>query len=506
VPPESSVTKTNSYLCAFATLRETLFLPTFVVLITTALLATTSNAANSTHPNILLIVSDDQRPDTISALGNSTIRTPNLDRLVRRGTSFLNATCANPICTPSRAELLTGCTGIRNGVFDFGREIDPDLPTLPEPFRQAGYATYYTGKWHNNGRPSTHGYEFTRRLYTGGGGKWWKPQTDYRGHPITGYKGWIFRDENDQPLPELGVGLTPHISELIADGAIDAIESAAEQPFLIHLNFTAPHDPLLIPPEMMGRYRPESIPLPPNFAALHPFDHGNQGGRDEVLLPTPRTEALVKADIAAYYAVITHMDAQIGRVLDALDENGKTDSTLIVFTSDHGLAMGSHGLRGKQNMYEHTIKVPMIFAGPGIPSDQRVTGQAYLRDLFPTLCELAGLAKPGFDGNSVDGNSVDGISQVPVIRGERDDLYPFTIGYFRDTQRMIRQPPWKLIQYPRAGKTQLFHLHNDPMEQNNLAEDVQYRAVVNELSQRMDQWIEEQHRKSAAVGIHRGDR
>ncbi len=400
--------------------------------------AAAGRATASDQPNILLIVSDDQRPDTISALGNEAIETPALDRLVRQGTVFTRATCANPICTPSRAELLTGCSGLRNGVFDFGRTIDPALPTLPEPFAAAGYETWYVGKWHNNGRPVLHGYSRTKRLYTGGGGKWWKPQFDYRGHPVTGYRGWIFRDENDQPLPDLGVGLTPDISATIAEAAIEIIHQSGDQPFLIHLNFTAPHDPLLLPPGLEKKYDPDKIPLPENFAPDHPFDHGNRGGRDEVLLPIPRTTTLVRADIAAYYAVISHMDSQIGRILSALEQSGKTNKTLIVFCSDHGLAMGSHGLRGKQNMYEHTIGVPLIFSGPRIPVGKQVDGQAYLRDIFPTLCELAGLKVP----------QVDGRSQLPVIKGERPSMYEYIVGYFRDRQRMIRG---KRCKVPRSA-------------------------------------------------------
>jgi arylsulfatase A-like enzyme len=443
------------------------------------LLASSTVAANK--PNVLLIVSDDQRPDTIAALGNQIISTPGLDRLVRSGTVFTRATCANPICTPSRAELLTGCTGMRNGVFDFGRTIDPVLPTLPKPFAAAGYATWYCGKWHNNGRPAVHGYAQTHRLFTGGGGKWWQPQSDYRGHPVTGYRGWIFRDADDQPLPDLGVGLTPNISATIADAAIDIIRQAGETPFLIHLNFTAPHDPLLLPPGFETRYDPKKIPLPQNFAPDHPFDHGNRGGRDEVLLPIPRTEALVRADIAAYYAVISHMDAQIGRILAALDQAGKTDETIVVFCSDHGLAMGSHGLRGKQNMYEHTIGVPLIFAGPSIPKGAVVTGQAYLRDIFPTLCELAGLAVP----------EVDGKSQVSVIQGKAATVYEYVIGYFRDSQRMIRTDRWKLIEYPQAKRVQLFDLVNDPYERDNRVADPRQAERVSQLKQQLADFLKQ---------------
>ncbi len=431
-----------------------------------ALCAMVTEAA-ADRPNILLIVSDDQRPDTIAALGNPIIETPSLDRLVRRGSVFTRAICANPICTPSRAELLTGCTGFRNGVFDFGRTIDPDLVTLPEPFAAAGYQTWYCGKWHNNDRPSTHGYAQTKRLFTGGGGRWWKPQFDYRGHPVSGYKGWIFRDASDQPLPELGVGLTPQISEVIADAAIDIIRQDSDSPFLIHLNFTAPHDPLLMPPGFEDRYSADSIPLPENFLPTHPFDHGNQGGRDELLLPVPRTSELVRADIAAYYAVISHLDAQIGRILDALDAAEKRDNTIVVFCSDHGLAMGSHGLRGKQNMYEHTIAVPMIFAGPTIPQGKRFSGQAYLRDLFPTLCELAGLEIPDLDGKS----------QVAVLRGEQESMYKFVIGYFRDSQRMIRTDRWKLIEYPIAKRQQLFDLLADPLELADLSDQPEHQRT-----------------------------
>ena len=435
-------------------------------------------------PNVLLIVSDDQRPDTIAELGNPLIETPNLDRLVRRGCVFTNATCANPICTPSRAELLTGCSGLRNGVFDFGRTIDATLVTLPVPFNQAGYTTWYCGKWHNDGRPAKHGYTATNRLYTGGGGKWWKPQVDYRGQDITGYKGWIFRDADDNPLPELGVGLTPAISELIADGAIDIIQRS-QRPFLIHVNFTAPHDPLLTPPGYENRYERATIPLPKNFMADHPFDHGNRGGRDEVLLPIPRTEEIVRADIAAYYAVISHMDAQVGRILDALQTQGKTESTIVVFCSDHGLGMGSHGLRGKQNMYEHTIRVPMIFAGPNIPIGKRFKGHAYLRDIFPTLCELTGVAKP----------DVDGKSQVPVMQGKRDSMYEFVVGYFRDSQRMIRTNKWKLIQYPLVNRIQLFDLEADPWELANLADDPIHATTRNDMSKRLDQWLRQRRQQ-----------
>ena len=461
----------------------TLFSMLFVAAFTTTRLSHADQATTSeTRPNIVLIVSDDQRPDTIAALGNSFIKTPNLDKLVRRGTSFRRATCANPICSPSRAEILTGCTGMRNGVFDFGRTIHPELTTLPEPFAEAGYATWYCGKWHNNGRPKLHGYQHTSGLFTGGGGKWAKPRVDYRKTPITGYKGWIFRDQDDKPLPDLGIGLHPDTSERIADGAIVAIKQSAGKPFFVHVNFTAPHDPLLPHPDYTELYAPNSIPLPENFAADHPFDHGNRGGRDEVLIPTPRTEKDVKADLAAYYAVISHMDAQIGRILNAIEKSNSGNNTIIAFTSDHGLAMGSHGLRGKQNMYDHTIGVPMILVGPTIPAGKQLDAQVYLRDLFPTLCELANIDPPGF-------GEFGGKSLVRVIQGQEDSVRKYVIGYFRNSQRMIRSDRWKYIRYPLVNREQLFDIKNDPAEKSNLAAKDAYQLVKKELSDELHMWL-----------------
>lgn len=444
------------------------------------LLAVGAAGASDPRPNVLLIVSDDQRPDTISALGNPRIETPSLDWLVRHGSTFTHAVCANPICTPSRAELLTGCSGFRNGVLDFGGPINPELTTLPEPFADAGYATWYVGKWHNNGRPRDHGYAATSGLFTGGGGRWWVDQTDYRGHPVTGYRGWIFRDAADRPLPERGVGLTPDISETIADAAIEVIRDPGERPWFLHLNFTAPHDPLLLPSGFEERYAPQQIPVPENFLPEHPFDHGNLRGRDEELLPWPRTRSIVQRDLAAYYAVISHMDQQIGRVLDTLRAQGVLEQTVIVFTSDHGLAIGSHGLRGKQSMYEHTIGMPLVFAGPGVPAGVSRNAPTYLRDLFPTLCELAGLPIP---------ETVEGRSQVPVLQGLAPATHRFVVGYFRDSQRMIRKDGWKLIRYPQAGREQLFHVEEDPHETVDLAEDPRHQKRRQALGDELDRWL-----------------
>ncbi|NLY01369.1 MAG: sulfatase-like hydrolase/transferase [Rhodopirellula sp.] len=435
------------------------------------------------RPNILLIVSDDQRPDTIHALGNEIIQTPNLDSLVRRGLSFTRAVSPNPICTPSRAEIMTGCSSFRNGILGFGGRMKPQLVLWADAMRQAGYRTWYVGKWHNDGVPTDRGYQESLGLYRGGGGK--HPMAfgvDYRGAAVTGYRGWIFQTDDGKLMPERGVGLTPNISSHFADAAIEFIRRGSHEPFFLHVNFTAPHDPLLVPPGYEDRYDPKKLPLPPNFQPRHPFDHGNIEGRDEQLLPWPRTAEIVRKDLAVYYSVISHLDEHIGRIFQALKETGQEENTLVLFTGDQGLAVGSHGLRGKQNMYEHTVGTPLILAGPGIPANRRCDAQCYLRDLYPTICDLVDLAIP---------ETVQGTSLVPLIRGEQTAVYPFTVGYYGDSQRMIRTDRWKLIHYPKVDKLQLFDLEADPYETKNLAEEPRCRQTVEELHETLYAWLTE---------------
>ncbi len=430
-------------------------------------------------PNVLFLLTDDQRPDTIRALGNTVIHTPHLDALVKNGTTFTRAVCANPLCVPSRAEILTGCSGFRNGVLPaYRNQLDPKLALWPETMRAAGYHTWYVGKWHTSGRPSTRGYSDTEGLFAGGKGD--PPrQVDHQGREVTGYRGWMFQTDEGKTFPEKGVGLSPDISRHFADAAISLLKRKPDKPFFLHVNFTAPHDPLLLPPGYEKKYDPKRMPLPANFLEKHPFDHGNLSGRDEKLLPSPRTPEDVRTELAAYYVVISHLDEQIGRILEALQSTGLAENTIILFASDHGLAIGSHGLRGKQNMYQHTIGVPLVISGPGLPKDQRCDAQVYLRDLFPTVCELTGIKTP---------DTVEGQSLAPLLQGKAKSIYPEVFGYFMDVQRMVRTDQWKLIQYPRINKYQLFDLRNDPSELKDLAEDPRHKNLVRELRGKLEAW------------------
>jgi arylsulfatase A-like enzyme len=433
------------------------------------------------QPNIILLISDDQRPDTIAALGNDIIQTPNLDSLVKHGTTFTRATCANPLCVPARAELLSGQTGFRNGVHPPNNKPDLTHTTLAQALTGGGYNTYWVGKWMISGRPSTRGFQESLGLF-GSGKRPTEPQYDAAGRIVTGYRGWMFQTDDRQLFPEQGVGLTPDIESKFADAAIEFIKRKSDKPYFLQVNFTAPHDPLLNPPGWLDTYDAKNMPLPENFRGKHPFDHGNFSGRDELLNPWPRKKKDIQRDLATYYHVISYMDQQIGRIVDALKQTDpELNNTIIIFTSDHGLALGSHGLMGKQNMYEHTIGIPLIFAGGNIPTGEKRSAQCYLRDLYPTVCELAGVeVLPAVEATSL----------MPILRNELSEVYPFIIGYFHDQQRMIRMQNWKYIYYPAVQREQLFHLGSDPYEMHDLASSKRATNVKNQLREEMIVWLQ----------------
>ena len=343
------------------------------------------------------------------------MRRPHLDRLVAEGSTFTRAIAANPHCIPSRAEILTGATGFTNLSSPFGRTLNDRLTLWPAAMKAAGYHTWYCGKWHTAGTPWERGYEETRALL---GHARNLPQTHPKmrnGLPARGHKGSVFVNDRNEPEPEKGIGLTPESDRYIADGAIEFIRRRPDRPFFLHVNFTATHDPLLPLPRYAEKYKPASIPLPPNFMPEPLFDYGNARGRDELLMPFPYTPADVRQELADIYAVVSHLDEQVGRVLAALEDTGQARNTILVFTTDHGAGGGRHGIRGYQNRYEHTLNIPLVFVGPGIPRNQRFSAQGYLRDIYPTVCELTGVPIPP---------TVEAKSLVPVLKGAVREIHP----------------------------------------------------------------------------------
>jgi arylsulfatase A-like enzyme len=273
------------------------------------------------------------------------------------------------------------------------------------------------------------------------------------------------KDNNYNPNKPATTG--QHSSELFADETIKFIAKYKAEPFLIYTAFTTPHDPRLAPQAFHDLYADKNINLPPNFLPKHPFDNGELNVRDEQLAPFPRTADDTIRQIKAYYATISHLDAQIGRIIQAVKDQGLWENTLIVFAGDNGLALGQHGLFGKQSVYEHSNRVPLIFAGAGVPANKEVKGYCYLSDIYSTLVNYVGFPVPP---------TVQGISLDKALQNPNTPLRPALYFAFKHYQRAVKKEGWKLIEYHVAGqrRTQLFDLNKDPWETNNLADNPKY--------------------------------
>lgn len=440
-------------------------------------------------PNILFFFTDDQRFDTIHALGNADVQTPTLDRLVAEGTTFTHAHIpggtSGAICMPSRAMLHTGRTLFH--LEGAGQGIPADHVMLGEHLQAHGYRTWGTGKWHNGPASFARSFSDGAEIFFGGMDDHWNvPAFDY--DPTGNYDSVLpqcpdaFRSNALKIRKGDHVRAGKHSSELFAEGAIDWLTQCdSDDPFFMYLSFMAPHDPRTMPQAYLDMYDPEDVPLPKNFMGGHPFDNGDLKVRDEVLEEFPRDPDKVRRHIAEYYAMITHLDAQMGRVLDALTVSGKADNTIVVFAGDNGLAVGQHGLLGKQNMYEHSVRVPLIFAGPGVPAGERRSAYVYLLDIFPTLCALIGVDTP---------SSVEGASLVSAMEDGDVQVRETLFAAYRGFQRMVKDERFKLIEYAVNGRrtTQLFDLETDPLELHNLADDEAHAGKLNALRATLFQW------------------
>ncbi|HUR58301.1 MAG TPA: sulfatase-like hydrolase/transferase, partial [Opitutaceae bacterium] len=267
-----------------------------------------------------------------------------------------------------------------------------------------------------------------------------------------------------------------HACAVFADEAIAFIGAAHANPFLCYVPFDGPHDPHIVPADFSIQYDPAKIPLPPNYLPQHPWDNGEMVIRDELLLPFPRPPEQVRAYLAEYYRYISYLDAQIGRVLDALEASPHAQNTIVVFAADSGVARGSHGLIGKQNMYEHSVRVPLVVAGPGIPANKTTDALCYLFDVLPTLGALCGVPPPSTN---------EGINLTATLRQPATPARPALMFAYRNVQRALRDERWKLIRYPQVDRTQLFDLIGDPHETKNLAADPAQAARVAKLTERL---------------------
>ena len=445
------------------------------------------------RPNILWICTDQQRWDSIAALGNPHIRTPNIDRLVREGTAFDHAFCQSPICTPSRASFLTGrypstVHGTCNGNTVWG-EGAPLISTL---LAEAGYDCGLVGKFHLAGgfkrlepRPVNDGYRVFEWSHA--------PRDDWPvGHA---WRDWVAAHGED--LGELCRNMTAFPVELHRETwcttrAIDFIETErpAGQPWLLSINYYYPHPPFTPPREYLERYDPADMPGP----LFRESDLAAQRALSAIDFQTDvrRPEEFDARRVqAAYHGMIEQLDDQLGRLLESLERSGQRENTLILFMSDHGEMMGDHGLLQKGcRFYEGLVRVPLIWAWPGrIEAGLRSSALTELTDIFPTLLELCGLEAPeGTQGRSlwpILTGAVDAQQHRDFVRCEYyRTLLDRGRGFEGSYATMYRDRRYKLVRYHGHDLGELFDLQEDPGEFDNLWHDPAYAAVRLDLLQR----------------------
>lgn len=437
------------------------------------------------RPNVLFILVDDQSPWDLKAYNpNSKLDSPVLDRLARHGMVLEGAyhmgSFSGAVCTPSRHMIMCGRSVWHLPISPKAKErsLCPDNLeqfTIPAVFNRAGYITMRTCKQGNSYEKANE--QFTIR----------KDATKRGGTPQTG-SAWHAQQVLD-----------------FLDTRASEEKSAAEQkPFLIYYGFSHPHDERDGTPELLQKYgavnhtdrdevppaNPAQPPLPENYLPEHPFPHGHPKLRDEVDVSgvwDRRDENTIRNELGREFACSENIDQQIGRVLDKIQAIGELENTYIFYTSDHGIAIGRHGLQGKQNLYEHTWRVPMIVQGPGIPAGSRSLGNVYLLDILATLCDLTGIASP---------ESNEGISFKPVLMGQKDSVREVMYGVYnggtKPGMRCVKMGDWKLIEWDvldgKVRKTQLFNLKENPLEFliEHHQEDVAQRLVSKPLQHQVN--------------------
>lgn len=434
-------------------------------------------AALPSRPNFVFIVVDDLNDWVGPLKGHPQARTPNLDRLAARGVTFTNAHCQAPLCNPSRTSFLTGLRPDTTGVYALEPWIRTvsgyeDVVTLPQYLRSNGYRTLTTGKIFHDAYPppkerrdgpevdvwGLHGTHGPRRpkpfVVTPGG------------HPMVDWG----------PFPESDAELG---DTQVADWAIAQILAAPAEPFWLGIGLRRPHVPCYVPQKWFDLYPAEILMLPPVM----------RGDRDDTprfswylhwRLPEPRLSWLEREHqwkrlVRAYLACVSYMDAQVGRVLEAVEAAKLTDRTVIVFFSDHGWHLGEKEITGKNTLWDRSTRVPLIFAGPGIAQGAVCASPAELLDLYPTLAELAGAPpKPGLEGHTL-------VPQLRDARAPRDFPAITTHG---PGNHGVRSETHRYIRYA-DGSEELYEYANDPNEWTNRAGDSELSGVKAELAR----WI-----------------
>jgi choline-sulfatase len=428
-------------------------------------------------PNILVLISDQHNPHVLGCTGDPLVRTPNLDRLASEGTLFEHCYCPSPLCVPSRMSFMTSRYPSHNEVWTNRCTLRSDIPTFAHGLGVAGYETILSGRMHFVGPDQRHGFE--RRIMG-------SLSPTYVGSPFNALPRELLNatGQSREAVEVSGPGRTgyQYYDEMVAEATVSFLKEAGEQQrersFCLTAGFVLPHCPFICPRDDFEYYL-DRVPLPevPDgyYEGLHPAVKAWRKNR--------RVEDLTEDEIrrarAGYYGIVTHFDRQVGKVLDALEESGLADNTVVIYTSDHGEMAGENGMWWKSNFYEGAASVPLIVSWPGrIPEGQRLNQVVNLVDIGPTLLELAG---------SPPLPQVDGRSFAPLLLGGEADWRDETFSEHHADQgvpatRMIRRGPWKLVHYD-GHRPQLFNLDDDPNEFHDLGEDPRYADLMRDLTE-----------------------
>lgn len=442
-----------------------------ILLCVTGLLLVTAapEPARADKPNILFIAIDDQN-DWIGCLnGHPQVQTPHIDGLADRGTVFLNAHCQSPLCNPSRTSLMTGRRPSSTGIYGLApwfRQVKElqNIVSLPQYLRQHGYRALSTGKIYHGGygRRKTDD-EFDELGPAAGVGA--RPKQKLvdtpAAHPLVDWGVFPHRDEDKQDFN-------------VATWAVEQLQEPPDEPFFLSVGFFLPHVPCYATQKWFDLYPEDTLQLPP-FLESDREDTPRFSWYLHWSLPEPRHQFLVEADqwknlVRSYLACTSFVDAQVGRVLTALQQSGKADNTIVVLWSDHGWHLGEKQITGKNTLWDRSTRVPLIFAGPGITAGQRCEKPAELLDIFPTLIDLCHL--PPRD-------DLDGHSLQPQLKNARADRPWPAITTHNHDNHGIRSKDFRFIQYA-DGTEELYDMRKDPNEWHNLADDPQHAAVLTE--------------------------
>jgi len=438
-----------------------------------SLLAGLAASAATAAPryNVLLIAVDDLRPD-LGCYGNPLVRSPNMDRLARRGVRFERAYCQYPLCNPSRTSLLTGRYPTTVRVLDnnrYFRDDFPDLLTLPQLFRQNGYVAARTGKifhgviddapsWDEGGEP------VLRRQ---------APSPEERARQARNSDRW-------EALPGEGEDQPDHRT---AGRALELLEKYKDRPFFLGVGFVKPHSPLVAPKKYFDLYDPAGMPLPEDFAPRPTLPPGVPAAalperNGDLFIGRDATPEAAREMIRAYYACVSFMDAQLGRVLDKLDSLGLAERTIIVLFGDHGYHLGEKGKWSKHNsLYEVAVRVPLILVAPGMARAGAVCPRTVeLVDLYPTLAELCNLKPP---------SGLEGQSLAPLLRDPRElwDHPAYTVTLRgKIFGRTVRTERYRYTEWdPEGAQAELYDHRHDPLERRNLADAPSHASVRKQM-------------------------